>query len=51
MIGDYKIVFFDQYCETCKHEEEPETSDKCAECLDIPARIDSHKPENWEAKD
>lgn len=58
MIGDYKEVFFDVYCETCKHKSEPpviyeENSDKvvstrCNDCLTIPARIDSHKPEYWE---
>ena len=57
MIGDYKEVFFDAYCPTCKHKDEPEViyddkgktvSDRCNECLTIPARIDSHKPELWE---
>jgi len=57
MIGDYKEVFFDVYCPTCKHRNEPEVKydekgkveyDTCNQCLTVPARIDSHKPEKWE---
>ena len=48
MIGDYKIVEFDKYCSTCKHKKRSEHSKVCNECLTIAARIDSHKPENYE---
>ena len=59
MIGDYKIVFFEQYCPTCRYKDDPEVvyddngkviSTTCNDCLTIPARIDSHKPEKWDAK-
>lgn len=51
MIGDYKEVFFDIYCEACKHYSKPETVDPCCECLDNPAMVDSHKPMHFEKKD
>ena len=57
MEAQYKEVFFDVYCPTCKHKDEPEViydkdgkdvSDRCNECLTTPARLYSHKPELWE---
>ena len=48
--GDYKEVFFDVYCPTCKHRDKPESEDPCDECLDNPANVDSHKPVNWKKK-
>lgn len=50
MEGDYKEVYFDQYCKTCKHKEVWEGEDPCAECLDEPYNVDSHKPVKWEEK-
>lgn len=50
MEGEYKIVDFHKYCPKCKHEKESATEDPCNECLSIPARIDSHKPEKFESK-
>lgn len=50
MIGDYKIVDYMKYCPKCVLANEPETNDKCSECLDNPARIDSHKPINFVEK-
>lgn len=47
MIGDYKEVFFDIYCPACEHYRKPEVADPCAECLDNPAMVDSHKPLNF----
>lgn len=48
MEGDLKIVEFDKYCHRCKHRSTPEIEDPCYECLDIPARPDSHRPEHFE---
>lgn len=53
MEGDYKIVDYDKYCQSCKHYDEDESDPKCPcfRCLDEPANIDSHKPlyfeEEW----
>ena len=51
MEGDLKEVFFSEYCKTCKHEKVKESESPCDECLDIPARADSHEPEYWEEKE
>lgn len=48
MEGDYKIVHFDKYCDTCKHKATAENKKPCHECLNNPTNIDSHKPVNWE---
>ena len=48
--GDYKEVYFDQYCKKCNDEKTPEGNDPCNECLENPVNIDSHKPINWKAK-
>ena len=45
------IVEFDKYCESCKHKNVPEADSPCDECLEIPARDESRKPERWEAED
>ena len=50
MIGDKKIVEFEKYCPTCAFSEKGASSDPCNKCLGIPARVDSHKPENWKEK-
>nr|DAM97004.1 MAG TPA: hypothetical protein [Caudoviricetes sp.] len=47
----YKEVYFDQYCETCKHKETPEGLSPCCWCLENPMNLYSHKPTHWEAKD
>ena len=49
---NYKEVFFDVYCPTCKYKDLKDDGEQepCNECLTIPARQYSHKPENWEAK-
>lgn len=46
-----KLVEFYKYCSTCKHADLPEEDDPCNECLTIPARESSHKPEKYEEKD
>ena len=47
---EYKEVYFDQYCETCKHSKVKETDDPCYRCLEHPTNLYSHKPINWEEK-
>lgn len=44
----YKIVFFDKYCQTCKHRDVDEVKDPCDACLSEPINFCSHKPINWE---
>lgn len=51
MIGDYKEVYFDKYCQTCKYEKTSDADDPCDECLDNPGNIDSHKPVKWKEKE
>lgn len=43
-----KIVYFDQYCKTCKHRKMKEDDQPCRECLGEPVNVDSHKPVRWE---
>lgn len=45
-----KEVFFDTYCKTCVHKDKKEQEDPCHDCLNEPARADSHKPVRWEEK-
>jgi hypothetical protein len=47
----YKEVYFDKYCESCKHKELPEKNDPCHECLNNPVNLYSHKPVNWKEKE
>lgn len=47
---NYKEVYFDSYCKTCRHEDLKEEESPCDECLAEPARIGSHKPIKWEEK-
>lgn len=51
MIGDYKFVEYDKYCNKCKHSECYEGDDPCNECLTNPAMIDSHKPMHFEERE
>lgn len=48
MNDHYKEVYFDQYCGSCKHRDDPNDSEVCNDCLYEPARIDTHKPLNYE---
>lgn len=50
MEGDLKEVYFNEYCNKCKHKSEKETDDTCNDCLTEAAREDSHKPVNFEEK-
>ena len=50
MDQDYKEIYFDQFCKSCKHENLEENLEPCDECLSNPANLYSHKPVNWEEK-
>lgn len=47
---EYKEVYFNQYCKTCKHKDVKDTDDPCNECLDEPINLYSHKPVKYEKK-
>ena len=51
MENDYREVYFDQYCKTCKNEKLSENDEVCDECLGNPFNLHSHKPVNWEEKE
>ena len=51
MDENYKEVYFDKYCKTCKHEKLEEKFDPCNECLSEPVNTGSHVPVNWEDKE
>ena len=48
---ELKEVYFDYYCEKCKHYSKKEWDEPCNECLAVPANVHSHKPVNYEAKE
>lgn len=50
MCDNYKEVYFDVYCNTCKYRDMNETKDPCRECLNEPVNIYSHKPVKWEER-
>lgn len=50
MDDNMKEVYFSEYCEKCKNHDTKETDEPCNECLDIPMRYNSHKPEKFEEK-
>lgn len=39
-----KMVYFDQYCKTCKDKDTKESKDPCNECLSNPFNDDTHEP-------
>lgn len=43
----YKEVYFNEYCRTCKYKKTEEGDDPCNECLSEPMNVYSHKPVNW----
>lgn len=47
MDGQYKEVYFHEYCETCVHRKNAMTDDPCNECLDHSVNLHSHKPMNY----
>lgn len=44
---EYKEVYFDKYCKTCKYANVDDVKDPCNECLGEPANMHSHKPVNY----
>lgn len=50
MTDKEKIVFFDKYCTSCKHEAVEENEEPCSECLYSPVNTDTHKPVKWEER-
>ena len=51
MNGDgMKLVYFDEYCKTCKHHDVAEDSVPCNDCLTEPVNQYSHKPVKWEVE-
>ena len=51
MESHFKEVWFDLYCQTCRHKDVVDHDDPCDECLYNTYNINSHKPVNWEEKD
>lgn len=45
-----KEVYFEHYCKTCEYFNKKEDEAPCDDCLSIPARFESHKPECWKEK-
>ena len=50
MVGDSHEVNFEQYCLTCRYWNKDAYTEPCFECLGIPVRPDSRKPEKWEER-
>lgn len=42
-----KEVCFYPYCETCEHLKKDESEEPCCDCLEIPVRPNSHRPEYY----
>jgi hypothetical protein len=50
MKHDYKIVYFENFCNKCTHEKISEADEPCRECLNNPVNQNSHKPINFKKK-
>lgn len=50
-IGEEKIVHFNEYCETCRYKDLPESEDPCFDCLAEPVNVYSHKPTEWKPQE
>lgn len=48
MDEQYKEVYFDQYCKTCKYKDVKDVDEPCNTCLEDPSNLYSHKPVKWE---
>ena len=44
MEQEYQEVYFNKYCEKCKHKDLKEAQNPCHECLSTPTNLYSHKP-------
>ncbi len=51
MDDNYKEVYFDIYCKTCKHRDKKEVETPCDDCLNEPINLYSHRPVCWKEKD
>ena len=51
MIDELREVYFNMYCDMCKFKDVKETEKPCNDCLAIPARPFSHKPEYFKEKE
>lgn len=51
MVNNYKEVWFNEYCITCKYTDKGEDEDPCYDCLTEAVNLYSHKPVNWEEKE
>lgn len=47
----YKEVYFHEYCKLCKHKDLDDYTEPCAECLENPVNLYSHKPVKYEKKE
>lgn len=50
-VNKEKEVYFNEYCNTCKHASLSESEDPCYDCLNNPVNTYSHKPVYYEEKD
>lgn len=50
MNGDYKEVYYNEYCTKCKHIKEVMTDEPCNSCLSEPINLYTHKPVRFEDK-
>lgn len=50
-MAETREVYFDKYCQTCKHKDVEEKELPCRDCLYEPYNYDSHKPRKWESAD
>lgn len=50
MEDNYKEVYFNLYCDSCKYKDLDESHDPCDECLENGANLYSHKPVKWKEK-
>lgn len=51
MTGDYKEVYYHEYCVKCTHYKKDVIDERCDKCLSEPINLHTHKPVQFEAKD
>lgn len=47
----YKVVYFHDYCNKCKHQKLKDTEEPCNECLESPTNWNTHRPVKYEEKE
>lgn len=50
MKNNYKIVYFERFCNKCVHFKNSEADEPCRECLNHPVNEDSHRPTKFKKK-